>query len=191
MSAHRANNVVLSSLAVIALCTTLATPVLAAGKGGEHGNSDHAQSDHGQSGEDHGNNNGNGNGNGGNHGGNGEVASLAGPANAAHASINGFLHASPNSELGRLRAYADANSAALGDQTIIDDFQTANPDFATLTDAEIAALPDGPAYLAALDDLSTVQASAADAFAATGAKPGSEAYVNGLLTKYYAYLAAQ
>lgn len=187
MSAQRANNVVLSSLAVIALCTTLATPVLAAGKSGEHGNSDHAQSDHGQSGEDHGNNNGNG----GNHGGNGEVASLAGPANAAHASISGFLHASANSELGRLRAYADANSAALGDQTIIDDFQTANPDYATLTDAEIAALPDGPAYLAALDDLSTVQASAAAAFAATGAKPGSEAYVNGLLAKYYAYLAAQ
>lgn len=186
MSAQRANNVVLSSLAVIALCTALATPVLAAGKSGEHGNSDHAQSDHGQSGEDHGNSNGNGNG--GNHGGNGDVASLAGPANA---SVNGFLHASANSELGRLRAYADANSAALGDQTIIDDFQSANLDYADLTDTEIAALPGGPAYLAALDDLSTVQASAADAFAATGAKPGSEAYVNGLLAKYYAYLAAQ
>ena len=173
------------------VCACVTSPSFAAGKGGEH-SSEHAQSGqggdsgqgstHGQGGsqsEDHANK------------GKGNEASLAGAANAAHASVNGFLHASDDSELGRLRAYAEAKMQATQDQSTIEAFQTNNPDYATLTDDEIAALDGGSEYLAALADLTTAQTSVADAFAATGAKPGSESYVDGLLTKYYTYLATQ
>lgn len=166
-----------TALAALALIVAFATPTLAGGKGDAHKNGN-ALSNSGQA-------NGHANGNG---PGNGGEASLAKGGNAAHASFQGLLHAAPGSQVGLLRAYADANAKALADQSVIDDFRAANPDYATLTDEEIAALQGGPEYLLALSETGADSAGADAAFASTGSDPAARGYVDGLLADYYAYL---
>jgi hypothetical protein len=203
--------------------------------GGSHGNSG---GDHGNSSGDHGNS-GNSNAGGsansnssvhGNSSSHANIASLAGFGNAAHASVQGLLHASPNSAVGRLRVYADLEfqltalqtavttdtAAVAADTTAVATaqaaFDLAYPDFATLTDpaliAAALASPEGVALTSAQTQLATDQATlAADqtalangtanadaAFAVATKNPDNPAvktYIDGLLAKYYAYLAAQ
>jgi hypothetical protein len=144
------------------------------------------------------------------------IVALAGAGNAAHASVQGLLHASPNSRVGRLKAYADLNFEVTSGklQTAIDTAQTAldaakvafdlaYPDFDTLTDAEKVtalasaeglAVTQAEAGLAdAQQALAAAKQNASDALAQVtrnGKNPEVKAYIDGLMTKYYDYLAS-
>ena len=121
------------------------------------------------------------------------IASLAGPANAAHASDQGLAHASDNSIVGKVRIYATLeetlNSGGL--QQALDDAQAAfdavYPDFDTLTeDEQDAALasPEGLALQAAQKALDDAVADRDEALAALGdnaTNPEVKAYIDQLL----------
>ncbi|MDB5563391.1 MAG: hypothetical protein JWN11_2809 [Hyphomicrobiales bacterium] len=196
------------------------TAAFAAGNSGANGNSG---SDHGNSGDDHGNS-------GGSqaskkeHSGDSavtrtphrskttdvsgksvlgkNVVSLAGVGNAAHASVRGLLHASPNSAVGRLRTYADLNYLATSGKlqsNLVDTqkaFDAAYPNFADLSADEKAAAvasPEGVALADAKTALADADQKANDAFALVTRNPGNPAvktYIDGLLGKYYSYLAS-
>lgn len=151
------------------------------------------------------------------------IASLAGSGNAAHASVQGLLHASPNSQVGKVKAYADVEFKAIQLQTAVktdasaiaaaqDAFGKAYPDFVGLTgDALAAALatPEGVAALASPEGVALTKAEgqlatdtaaltntttkAGDALALVTRNPGPavQSYIDGLLTKYFAYLTSQ
>ncbi|HWA18078.1 MAG TPA: hypothetical protein VG757_03720 [Devosia sp.] len=128
------------------------------------------------------------------------IASLAGRGNAAHASVQGLLHASPNSQVGLLRTYADLqfelNSGTL--QTEVTNaqaaFDLAYPNFANLTpeEQELAmASPEGIALQSALDALAAATADRDTALAAATENaddPAVQSYIDGLLADYYGYL---
>jgi len=185
------------------------------------GNSSHGNSgDHGHSG-DNGNGNGNGNGNSGignadassltasvgspenSNNGKSNIASLAGAGNAAHASVQGLLHASPNSAVGRVKTYADLNfKLTSGDlQKAVTDaqtaFDTAYPNFSTLTGTDLQTALASPEYKALQDAQSTLTTAQQDEQAALGKitknadNPAVKSYIDGLLSKYYAYLGTQ
>ena len=160
---------------------------------------------------------------------NGSFASLAGFGNAAHASVQGLLHASPNSSVGRLKTYADleflVNSGTLQaavatDQTALDKANTAylaakntydqlfaqdhgltlSPTQQAALDSAQTALTSAQASLtAAQQNLAGAQQALADAIANANSalalatrnpdNPAVKSYVDGLLSKYYAYLA--
>lgn len=115
----------------------------------------------------------------------GKLASKLGALNAAHASANAFAHASPNSRIGKIKAYYIANAAAqIADAQVDSDLlaiqiyndavkqlatdqlnlPVGDPILATDQDAIDAALA---AYTAATAALQTDQATAAAADAAT------------------------
>jgi hypothetical protein len=128
------------------------------------------------------------------------VAALAGSGNAAHASVQGLLHASPHSAVGRVRAYADLKFAARQAQ---DDYDSALAACNAALDTDCTALKDGdegtddPAYLAftsAEDDLDTATKDANAALlkvTKNADDPKVAAYIDGLLSKYYAYLSGK
>jgi hypothetical protein len=115
---------------------------------------------------------------GGNHG---AIASSLGALNAAHASAEAFANASPNSEIGRIKAYYLANQTALASQdtfntdlttagvtdtqfqAVLDAYNAlqADPTNVTLQDAYNQALTDNslddPTFQGLLTDYSTVQ----------------------------------
>jgi hypothetical protein len=121
------------------------------------------------------------------------IASLAGPANAAHASDQGLAHASDNSMVGKVRTYAaleqTLNSGEL--QTALETaqaaFDAAYPDFATLTPEEqeaALASPEGLALQAAQQALDEAVANRDEALAALGdnaTDPEVKAYIDQLL----------
>jgi hypothetical protein len=129
-------------------------------------------------------------------------AAMAGAANAADASVQGLLHASPNSSVGRLKTYADLTFGIESEfGTALEEaqsaFDEAYPDFDTLTDEEQAAAlasPEGIALDETEQDLETAQTKADAAFARVAKNPESKAvrnYVDRLLSDYYDYLANQ
>jgi hypothetical protein len=214
-----------SGLALIATATLLvgAAPALAA-HNGNHGHS----GTHGNSG---GNGNPGNNGNAfgrvgltasvgaGNAGANAnasgrDVVALAGTGNAAHASIQGLLHANPRSAVGRVKAYADLNfQAQQQDQATAQSLSSCNAALAgdsntaslggdcslvTLADLQDAGASQTTitafnAYLSDKASSDTADASAKDALLAVtrnGSNPQVKSYIDGLLGKYYNYLAA-
>jgi hypothetical protein len=93
----------------------------------------------------------------------GKLASKLGALNAAHASAQALAHASPNSRVGKIAAYRDANAAALTAATTAT--ETAN----TAVEARQAALAASPVYNQAVLDAQTAADNlklAADALAA-------------------------
>jgi hypothetical protein len=128
------------------------------------------------------------------------VAALAGSGNAAHASVQGLLHASPRSAVGRVRAYADLKFAA-GQARV--DYDSALAACNAALDTDCTALKDGdegtddPAYLAftsAEDDLDTATKDANAALlrvTKNAGDPKVAAYIDGLLSKYYTYLSGK
>ena len=112
---------------------------------------------------------------------NGVIARNLGALNAAHASAEAFAHASPNSEIGKIKAYYEANQTALASQdafntdlatagvdqsqfqTVLDAYNALQADSTDLTlqDAYDQALTnaglDDPTFQGLLTDYSTVQ----------------------------------
>ena len=118
----------------------------------------------------------------------GKSASALGALNAAHASAQAFAHASPNSRIGKIKAYFLANVAAnaadakvVADQLAISTYQNAlaaynaalisNPPVSTaVLAADLAAVNAAlPAYTTATAALAADQAAAATADAAAAA----------------------
>jgi hypothetical protein len=142
------------------------------------------------------------------------VVALAGAGNAAHASIQGLLHANPRSAVGRVRAYADLNfqaqqqdeataqalsdcNAALGEDSNTTSLggDCSSVTLADLQDADAsqATITAFNAYLSDKASSDTADASAKDALLAVtrnGSNPQVKSYIDGLLGKYYSYLAA-
>lgn len=86
----------------------------------------------------------------------GKLAKKLGALNAANASAQAFANASPNSRVGRIRAYYEANQLALGDAAAAAGIKTA-------LDAAIAGLSgDGDAVLAALEAYNALAADPAN-----------------------------
>ena len=208
-------------LLVLATATALiAAPALAANNG-NHGNSG-----------SHGNAGGNGNGNayglatqeasvsaddtsspGNSHHNN--VTALAGAGNAAHASIQGLLHANAHSAVGRVRAYADVNfeaqqldattaqaltacnTALSGDSnasSLGGDCSTLTLDALTAANVSQATIDAFNTYAADKTASDTADASAQQALLTVTKNGGNaqvKSYIDGLLAKYYAYLSAQ
>jgi hypothetical protein len=128
------------------------------------------------------------------------VVALAGSGNAAHASVQGLLHASPHSAVGRVRAYADLNFAA---RQAEDAYDSALAACNAALDTDCTALQDGdegtddPAYLAFTSADSDLNTATKDAHAAllrvtrNAGDPKVAAYIDSLLSKYYSYLASK
>jgi hypothetical protein len=141
---------------------------------------------HGQAGE-HGNGNANGHDNvaGENHG---STASSLGALNAAHASDTALANASPNSRVGKIAAYKEAElaaKAAAADAAALD--QAVADAQATLDQATLDAMADGtvtPEEQANIDSLTqavtdaTTAAATADATAQTAQDDADAALVN-------------
>lgn len=113
----------------------------------------------------------------------GSLASKLGALNAAHASASAFAHASPNSRIGKLRTYYEANAAAEQAAEKLDGLRKAVDDAnKALTDAQAAGVTDVTALQQAVTDaktaLATAQATAtqleADADAALKAAANKE-----------------
>lgn len=183
------------TIAALAIALAATSVAFAGGKPDHPGNSDNAGggNSHSQANEVHGNSAGDKS---------TDVAALAGPGNAAHASVQGLLHASPDSQVGRLRIYADLEAGlASGElQSAVDTaqaaFDLAYPDFDTLSpEGQAAALASdlGLALTTAEGDLATATADRDAALAAATKNaddPAVKAYIDGLLADYYAYAAA-
>jgi hypothetical protein len=141
------------------------------------------------------------------------VVALAGAGNAAHASIQGLLHANPRSAVGRVKAYADLNfQAQQQDQATAEALSACNAALAgdssasslggtcssvTLADLQSAGASQATitafnAYLSDKASSDTADASAQQALLTVtrnGANPQVKSYIDGLLTKYYSYLS--
>jgi hypothetical protein len=141
------------------------------------------------------------------------VVALAGAGNAAHASIQGLLHANPRSAVGRVKAYADLNfQAQQQDQATAQALSACNAALAGDSNATslggdcssvtLADLQDADAsqttitafnaYLSDKTASDTADASAKQALLAVtrnGTNPQVKSYIDGLLTKYYSYLS--
>jgi hypothetical protein len=142
------------------------------------------------------------------------VVALAGAGNAAHASIQGLLHANPRSAVGRVKAYADLNfqaqqqdqataqalsdcNAALGGDSNAASLggDCSSVTLADLQDADASqtTITAFNAYLSDKASSDTADASANDALLAVtrnGSNPQVKSYIDGLLSKYYNYLSA-
>jgi len=142
------------------------------------------------------------------------MVALAGAGNAAHASLQGLLHANPRSAVGRVKAYADLNfqaqhqdqatAQALSDcnAALASDSNTASLgggcNSLTLADlqgadASQATITAFNTYLSDKASSDTADASAQQALLVVtknGSNPQVKSYIDGLLSKYYSYLSA-
>ena len=206
------------TLIVLAAAVALLTAPALAANNGNHGNS----GSHGNAG---GNGNGNAfgqsiheadiNSNGGTPNSHANIAALAGAGNAAHASVQGLLHASPHSAVGRVKVYADLNFEAQKlDQATAQALTDCNTALAadsstsslggdcstlTLNDLETAGADQATidafnTYLSDKQASDTADASAQQALLGVTKNAGNtqvKTYIDGLLAKYYAYLSTQ